>query len=88
MPPALPPSLQHLATKPDEQPEVSTMYNVELTATGQPECQCVNCQLWTITYSDPEPTEIGTSWQGEAGKETAEDICDLMNMAYEFGRAT
>lgn len=82
------------ATKPEKVPVVSTrtddgpMYQVELTATGQPECQCENCQLWTITYLDPDPTEVGTSWEGTAGKEAAEDVCDLMNMAYDLGRST
>jgi hypothetical protein len=61
-------------------------YRVELSATGQPTCQCDNCQLWTIAYEDSEPTEIGTSWQGADGKEVAQDICDLMNMAYDRGR--
>lgn len=61
-------------------------YRVELTATGQPECQCENCQLWTVVYDDGEPTEIGTSWQGADGKEAAQDVCDLMNMAFDAGK--
>ncbi len=32
-----------------------------------------------------EPVEIGQAWQGDDGKEVAEDICDLMNMAYNAG---
>jgi hypothetical protein len=63
-------------------------YRIELTATGQPTCQCENCQLWTVVYDDGEPTEIGTSWQGADGQETAEDICDLMNLAYYTGRTS
>jgi ribosomal protein L40E len=34
-------------------------------------------------YGDTENTELGQAWQGSIGKETAEDICSLMNMAYE-----
>lgn len=60
-------------------------FRVELTATGQPECQCEACQLWTVVYDDPEPTEISSSWGGASGKEMADDICDLMNMAYDLG---
>jgi len=61
-------------------------YRVELAATDQSACQCENCQLWTVTYFDSEPTEIGQSWQGADGKEAAQDVCDLMNMAFEAGR--
>ncbi len=45
------------------------------------------CEMWTIVYDDEngEPTEIGQSW---GHKETAEDICDLMNMAYLEGQAS
>jgi hypothetical protein len=36
--------------------------------------------MWTINGPDTFP--IGTSW---ADRETANDICDLMNMAYTAG---
>jgi hypothetical protein len=48
---------------------------------------CEHCEagkLWTVVHLDPDGEEcgIGTSWMD---KELAEDICDLMNMAYEAG---
>lgn len=60
-------------------------YRVE--STGDPG-ECMHCQqaceMWTIVFdNDGEPTEVGESW---GHKETAEDICDLMNMAYDAGR--
>lgn len=64
-------------------------YKVEKSANHTDGCQhCGHDVMWTITYTDPsgEPIEIGTSWQGEEGMELAEDICELMNMAYEAGR--
>jgi hypothetical protein len=61
-------------------------YRVEEQGRPPDECQCANCKLWTVVYDDGEPTEIGTAYQGDAGKEAAEDICDLMNMAYDDGR--
>jgi hypothetical protein len=61
-------------------------YNVARSATGQPECQCESCVLWTIVYDDPEPTEISSSWVGNEGLAIAEDICDLMNDAYLAGQ--
>jgi hypothetical protein len=61
-------------------------YNVDKSATGQPQCQCEACVLWTIVYDDPEPTEISTSWVGNEGLAIAEDICDLMNDAYLAGQ--
>ena len=61
-------------------------YRVEKELTpGQ--CECPACLYWTIVYDGKdEPMGISTSWQGEAGRETAGDICDLMNMAYDAGR--
>jgi hypothetical protein len=61
-------------------------YRVEESVNGRMACDCEQCTVWTITYDDSEPTEIGTSWQGPDGKETAEDICDLLNMAYAAGQ--
>jgi hypothetical protein len=84
------PSAQREIAMTDSQPDQlstdeNTFYRVELTATGQPACQCANCQLWTVAYDDGEPTEIGTSWEGDDGKEAAQDVCDLMNMAFAAG---
>jgi len=64
---------------------MSEFYRVERAAT-QPECQCANCVLWTVVYDDQEPTEIGTSFEGELGLESAEETRDLMNMAFEAGQ--
>src|ERR1700691_2555597 len=49
---------------------------------------CVTCghgRLWTVLYTggDGEETEIGTSWDDA---EAAQDVCDLMNMAYDAGK--
>lgn len=63
----------------------SNYYRVEESPRAADACQCENCKLWTVAYDDGEPTEIGTSWQGEAGREAAGDICDLMNMAFDAG---
>jgi len=60
-------------------------YRVEEVIRSKAECECPACALWTIVYDDGEPTEIGTSWQGDEGKELAEDICALMNMAFDRG---
>ncbi len=60
-------------------------YRVEVQGRPPDECKCANCVLWTVVYDDGEPVEIGQAWQGDLGKESAEDICDLMNMAYEAG---
>jgi len=60
----------------------------EITPSSDGCCTCGAGQYWTICYQNPDGsyTEIGTSWQGTEGKETAEDICDLMNMAYDAGQ--
>lgn len=65
--------------------QMAAFYRVEEQARAETECKCPACVLWTVVYDDGEPTEIGTSWQGEAGKEAAQDICDLMNMAFDAG---
>jgi hypothetical protein len=64
----------------------SDFYRVEEQLRSEAECKCPNCVLWTIVYDDGEPTEIGTAWQGEDGKEAAADVCDLMNMAFAAGQ--
>lgn len=50
-------------------------------------CACEACAEWTVRYvdTDGEVVEIGTSWLGEEGRDKAEDVCDLMNMAYSRG---
>lgn len=51
------------------------------------ECNCANCTLWTVVYGPTgDETEIGQAWQGDEGKEAAEDVCDLMNMAFDAGQ--
>jgi hypothetical protein len=61
-------------------------YRVEEVIRSAAECQCPACVLWTIIYDDDgQPVEIGTSWQGDEGKETADDVCALMNMAFDRG---
>lgn len=61
-------------------------YRVEEVIRSKSDCACPACVMWTVVCDeDGEPTEICTSWQGEEGKETAEDICDLMNMAFARG---
>lgn len=50
-------------------------------------CACSECVMWTIVYDDEgEPTEIGQAWRGRDGQEVAQDICNLMNLAYERGQ--
>jgi len=53
-------------------------YQIEVDDPG-----CAGCgarRAWTIT--GPDGVAIGTSWLDE---ECAQDICDLMNMAYDAG---
>lgn len=66
--------------------EEEPFYRVEEVIRSAADCPCAACQEWTIVYEDPDLTEIGSSWKGEAGREVAEDICDLMNMAFETGQ--
>lgn len=65
-------------------------YRVEAEPLSIDDCECPRCQQWTVVYDSPRdgPTAIGTSWQGDEGKEAAEDVCDLMNMAFDAGRET
>jgi hypothetical protein len=60
-------------------------YRVEEVIRSAAECQCPACVQWTIVYDDGQPTEIGTSWQGDEGHELADNVCDLMNMAFARG---
>ena len=65
---------------------MTEFYRVEEQLRSEAECKCSNCVMWTVVYDDRgEPTEIGTSWQGDDGREAAENVCDLMNMAYARG---
>jgi len=65
---------------------MSEFYRVEEQLRSEAECKCPNCVMWTVLYDDGEPIDIGTAWQGDDGKEAADDICDLMNMAFDAGR--
>ena len=64
---------------------MSDFYRVDV-ASGHEGCkECKAGTFWTIVYTAPgddELTEIGTSW---ADEELAQDICDLMNMAFDAG---
>lgn len=67
--------------------ENQQFYRVEEQARPPDECKYSNCVLWTVVWGEGnDAVEIGTAYQGEAGKEAAEDICDLMNMAYDAGK--
>jgi len=59
-------------------------YRVELAA-GHEGCQhCGHDQYWTVVSGHgDDAVEIGTSW---GDKELAEDVCDLMNMAFSAGQ--
>lgn len=68
-----------------EQPSSNqSFYRVDV-AVGKEGClYCGHDAYYTITYEDEgERVEIGTSWSDQ---ECAQDICDLMNMAYDAGR--
>ena len=67
---------------------MSDFYRVEKSGNGNGGCQCERCEMWTVVFNDGELTEIGTSWQGVEGREAADDVCDLMNMAFDAGRAS
>jgi hypothetical protein len=51
---------------------------------------CKSCKvggMWTIEWTEltgeaPEQVRIGTAW---GSKEFADDVCGLMNMAYDLG---
>jgi len=61
---------------------VSTRFYRVVAQVGSKACKhCGHGGYWTVAYTggDGEETEIGTSW---ADQETAQDVCDLMNMAY------
>src|SRR5882762_2406462 len=61
-------------------------YRVEPSANQTGVCPCGHDTQWTITWQESwqkERTEASQSWGGLAGKELAEDICELMNVAFE-----
>jgi hypothetical protein len=66
---------------------VSTYYRVEPSDTGGSACEhCGRGGYWTIIYGpDGDETEIGTAWEDRG---LADDICDLMNMAFDAGMET
>ena len=57
-------------------------YNVEISSAGCERCG-VGTQWAIVTNLNGEPTEIGGMTWGD--KETAEDICEMLNEAYERG---
>jgi hypothetical protein len=65
--------------------EYQCYYNVEMAA-GEDGCShCGAGKMWAIVYVEhgqTEKTEIGQTF---GDRELAEDICDLMNTAYESG---
>lgn len=65
--------------------EYKCYYNVEMAA-GEDGCShCGAGKMWAIVYVEhgqTEKTEIGQTF---GDRELADDICDLMNMAYESG---
>lgn len=63
---------------------MSDFYRVDLDD-GEKGCSaCGHGQYWTVVHgAEGDECQIGTSY---ADRETAEDVCDLMNMAYEAGR--
>jgi hypothetical protein len=65
--------------------EYKCYYNVEMAA-GEDGCaHCGAGKMWAIVYVEhgqTEKTEIGQTF---GDRELADDICDLMNMAYEAG---
>ena len=71
-----------------ETKELADYYCVKQSANHAYCCDCGAGMHWTVVYkdSDGEEVEIGTAWEGDAGREMADDICDLMNMAFETGR--
>lgn len=73
-------------TTPAEELPVSTdYYRVKMMAGGDGCTHCGAGQMWTIVYVEhgaTEETELGQAW---GDRELADDICDLMNMAFESG---
>jgi hypothetical protein len=59
-------------------------YRVALSANHSACTQCGHGSYYTVVYTDRfgEEVEIGTSW---GDSEVAEDVCDLMNMAFDAG---
>jgi hypothetical protein len=78
------PAVQSLDAQTIETPN-TCHYRVEI-ADGHTGCEkCGWDAMWTVVWTEAngEPCQIGTSW---GDKEFAEDVCDLMNMAYEAGK--
>jgi hypothetical protein len=74
------------AEKLEVETEFKCHYRVDPQAGNEGCDRCHAGTFWTIVYREKgstEDTEIGTAW---GDKELAEDICDLMNMAYEAGK--
>jgi hypothetical protein len=59
-------------------------YRVQLSANHEACTQCGHGSFYTIVYKDvEEDIEIGTAW---GDSDVAEDVCALMNMAYDAGQ--
>lgn len=66
--------------------EHSAFYRVE--ASGKPDCtHCGAGQMWTVCWTDAsgEDCQISSDYSDQ---DLVEDLCTLMNMAYETGRAS
>jgi hypothetical protein len=69
-----------------EEVAASSFYRVTEEIRDEAYCKCQACVMWTIVFQENgEEVEIGQSWQGVLGHDAAQDICDLMNMAYDAG---
>jgi len=63
--------------------ELQDFYRVALSANDDACTQCGHGAYYTIVYKDgDEDVEIGSAW---ADADLAENICELMNMAYDCG---
>lgn len=75
-----------------QDPNAQTVFEIPDTSyyrvIGDGGCEhCEAGKMWTIVHSEGAGTDdevaIGSSW---GDKNLTEDICDLMNMAYEAGK--
>jgi hypothetical protein len=65
--------------------EYKTYYNVVMAA-GEDRCShCGGGKMWAIVYVEHGQTEETELGQTFGDRHLADDVCDLMNMAYEAG---
>lgn len=86
--PPLPMRMSKLLSLPEVLAKLIEAYRVEPSANQTGVCPCGHDMQWTITWQESwqkERTEASQSWGGLAGKKLADDICELMNMAFEHG---